>query len=166
MRPNSVLPPEVLEMPTGALLPITRGSVDLYLRETAWGVGRYPQNCSVEFRLGVWDLDPAFIVILMARFAADDARTFDRRLDVENPFGVQMLRALDAQKAINTHLVTDRIARTLRAPNTLRGRLDRLIQRVHSRPPPTRDQADTAYRRFAALYPTAPLLWWNCPDAL
>lgn len=164
MRPT--VPPEVLELPTGAFLPLSRGQVELFLRETPWGVARYPANCPVEVRLGMWDLEPAFIVLLLARFAHDDARTFDRRLDVENPFGVQMLRALDTQKAIDIHLVTDRVARSLRCANPLYGRLEKLIARVHSRPPPTREQADTAYRRFAALYPTAPLLWWNCPDDL
>jgi hypothetical protein len=138
-----------------------RGEVVLFVRETEWGLKRYPPACRVELRLWSWEIDNVPLVALVLRFARSDCATFDCHLDVQTPAGLRMLQGLASQSQIDVHLVADQTIRTFRVANPAPEEAARLVDKVRARKPSSADDVERAMARLNQLYPTARDLWWN-----
>lgn len=158
----SDIPASVLAKPRGSLVAVATGpEVVLYLRDDAFGLKRYPsQGCTVDLRLGTWELDRVTLAALILRLARSDATTFDHHLDVSTPPAVRLLQCLVGQNQIDIHIVTETIARSFRIANPVRLEAGYLVNRLRSLPAWSPDEYRQALVRLTKLYPTAHALWW------
>jgi len=156
------IPPAVLSAAPGSLVAtVLQGEVVLFLRETEWGLKRYPTACPVDLRLGSWEIDNVLLVALILRLARSDAATFDYQLDVRSPGGIRMLQCLAVQPQIDVHLASEKTVRTFRAANPGAMEAGILVDKIHSREPWSPEDGERALARLNQLYPTAHDLWWN-----
>lgn len=156
------LPDSVLKLPRGALAAtLIDPHVVLFLREEEWGLKKYPAHCPVEVRLGTWELEPVILVALLLRLARSDATTFETWINIGEPLGVRTLQHLERQATIDVHVVTDRIARSLRAAGTFRASASDLVRTIRAREAWTQAQFANAQKQLTKRYPTASALWWR-----
>lgn len=160
---NVELPPAVRSKSPGSLVALViHSQLELFLRETDWGLKRYPSACPAELRLGSWEIDNVVLVALILRLARSDASTFDCQIDVCTPAGTRVLQCLAGQNQVDVHLAGDQTIRTLRATNPAAVDASYLIDKVRSRTPWTPEELEHALGRLNTLYPTSRDLWWNC----
>jgi hypothetical protein len=156
------VPPAILRESPGSLVAtVVQGEVVLFLRETEWGLKRYPPACPVDLRLGSWEIEDVLLVSLIVRLARSDAATFDFQLDVRSPAGIRMLQCLAVQSQVDVHLACEQAVRTFRAANPAPLEAGFLVDKVRARAPWSAEEAERALARLNQLYPTARDLWWN-----
>jgi hypothetical protein len=154
------VPPAVLDKSPGSLVAmVVQGEVVLFLRETEWGLKRYPTACPVDLRLGSWDINNVLLVALILRLARSDAATFDCQLDASSAGGVRILQCLAVQSQIEVHLASESAVRTFRAANPSPVDAGILVDKIHSREPWSPEDSERALARLNQLYPTACDLW-------
>jgi len=154
-------PKAVLDAPPHSMWIVPRDSgVEIYIREDDFVVARYPARCSVDVQLGVWDDGRVICIALLVRLGAFDAGTFDRRINVADPVGLRIMQLLAVQPAIDVFLVTDRIARAFRCPNTLLDKAVEAVAKMRDRRPWSEEQFLEKQKQIDRLYPSSTGLWW------
>jgi hypothetical protein len=159
------VPDFIYERPPGSLTAtLIEPDVVLFLRETEFGLRKYPVACPIELRIGTWEIEQVILVTLLLRLSRSDATTYEAWINVGDPLGVRMLQKLKPQPKVGVHFVTDKLARTLRVANPMRVSASGLVHVLRKHHAWTPDQFTAAQRRLSTLYPTAADLWWRCDD--
>jgi hypothetical protein len=154
------LPEPVLRArPHDLILVPSDAEVVLYVKEDEFNLGHYPTQCSLEFRLHVWDDRGIMVVVILVRLAGRNASTFDRWLNPAAPPDLRFLQLLASQRDLNLYLVSDRSARSFRQRNRLAGKAAATIATLKLRRSWSTAAFEELRRRYDALYRTADALW-------
>jgi hypothetical protein len=154
------LPAAVLDAPAHSLrLVCIDAAVEVYIREDEFILASYPQPCSVELALPVWDDGRVLCVALLIQLGGRNAFTFDRWLNLANPDELRILQLLSDQPTIDIFLVSDRIARLMRERNHLSGKAAGIIATLRMRASWSDEDFQAQRRRLDILYPSSEALW-------
>lgn len=158
------LPPDVLAKPAGSVVLDSRGTgISLFVREDSFNLKQYPRPCSVELVMPIWDKPPVIAAALLVRLARRDAMTHQIWINAGNPRGIHTLKNLSTTENIEVHVVTDRVERSLRTPNTVKRHAMRLLRRLAGQVHAWDDEEfDRARASIDTLYPTPARLWIAC----
>lgn len=159
-------PRHVLAKSAGCMVVVgAKESLDLYVREDAWNMKRYPAHFPAELKLATWDDGQVMPAVVMLRLNQNDLTTFDTWINPGDPAGVRMLQSIGVNPTAVIHFVTDSIVRSMRVNNTMREKAEKLVQEIMLRGA-SWSPADftTARERINKLYPTSSALWWAKPS--
>lgn len=154
------MPDIVLQAGAHAFLVVPGDStVEFYVREDEFSIARYPQRCSLEFSLPVWDDGSVMCIALLVQLAGRNASTFDHWINAADPEQLRILQLLGGQKALDLYLVSDRVLRSMRCRNSLAGAASGLIATLRVRKAWAKQQFEERRKRLDTLYPTSDRLW-------
>lgn len=157
-------PPSLFSKAPGSLvLKPTAQALQVFIKEARANLRDYPQSCALNIRLPSWDMPPVIAIALLVSVARRDRFTFQSWINVKTPHGVQTLGNLANEGRVYVHLVTDRVERTIRAPNVVKRHAASLLKRIPVDGARWSDkQFAEACRQLDTLYPTAQKLWRAC----
>ncbi|MFH1745502.1 MAG: hypothetical protein ABIG44_00495 [Planctomycetota bacterium] len=158
-------PKRVTEAPPHSLCLVpTESAVEMYVREDEFIAARYPAQCTCEYQLPVWDEEGVMCMAFLLRLAGTNAGTFDSWINVAEPGGLRLAQLLSTQSNINTYLVTDRITRSFRHRNPLKGKAAGVVATIRTRVMWSADQFEALRQRLDQLYTSSAALWRGARD--
>jgi hypothetical protein len=141
----------------------TTHALQIFIREDPMRLGDYPYPCSVDSRLRWWDYQTVIAVALLVCVARRWRLTCQTWINPAQFEGVRILSNLSNEKRIYVHIVTDRIERTIRAPNLVKRDASHLLKKFSAHPRDwSNEDFEEARRQIDALYPTPAKLWSAC----
>lgn len=166
--------PSVLEVPQGVYsacpgsvnIHLTEQGAAVYLRATPDSIGTFPQHVKAEVKLPSWESPPIVAVALLVRLGGRPDLTFQHWINAGNPHGIRTLQQFSRTGHLPVFVVTDRIARSHRASNTLRTKatylVSQLAPRIHAW---SHELYHETTARLDRLYTTPARLWGECLKA-
>jgi hypothetical protein len=141
----------------------TAHALQVFIREDPVRLGDYPRPCSVDIRLPSWDCQPVIAVALLVSVARRWRLTCQTWINPARLEGIRVLNNLSNEGRIYVHIVTNHVARMIRAPNVVKRDAKRLLAQLSMRERHWSGEAfDEACRQIDTLYPTPARLWHAC----
>lgn len=148
--------------PTGSFLPVEGASgYALFVRESDFGLMKYPRDATAELCLRVMDRRPVLLCAALIRLAKCDVTTFEYWINCGRPDGVRLIQFLSTARSLDLYLVTDKPKRSFRVSNTEQQLARRIEREVRSRNAWSDEAFKAALADVNRRYPTSAALWWE-----
>ena len=157
-------PMEILSASPGTILLLPAGSgLEAYVRTERIQLGGFPHPCPADVRLPACKLPNVHVIALVLRFARREQLTFQCWINAAELRGQKVLENLATSHQLTVHLVTDEVARSIAATNTIKHRATNLHAKL-SNPKPgwSNDEYQNGLAQIDTMYPTPAALWRAC----